>query len=300
LGCRRWDPGRRTCNPQFPRCRAIRRLDHDRTTQGVTVLNTQKKRCLVTIPAFGSDSLTHAVIPDVLAESDLVDLVIVDNGGHYQRLADEWVIEPGENIGWAGASNLGFRIAARRGYEFGLTLNNDTRLSRDFFAGLLDPRLPSDAGVIGPTYDSWWAVQSTDFKGEPHDYPPQDFFRDVPYIDGTAFMLSTEAHQAVGGLDERSFGKFAWGADIDLCLRVKRAGFGVYVTERSFVHHLEKASANEAFGKVRYQMQGLHEFKKAMRRLYGRKKLPALRKAEAIRLPLETAPSYQSARQDPT
>jgi len=102
------------------------------------------KKCLVTIPAFGSNALTHAVLPDVLAESELVDLLIVDNGGHYDTIADEWVIRPGVNIGWAGASNLGFRTAFRRGYEFAVTLNNDTRLSPGFFAGLLDPRLPDE------------------------------------------------------------------------------------------------------------------------------------------------------------
>ncbi|HEX5142596.1 MAG TPA: glycosyltransferase family 2 protein, partial [Mycobacterium sp.] len=106
------------------------------------------KKCLVTIPAFGSNALTHAVLPDILVESDLVDVLIIDNGGHYEPLVDEWVITPGKNIGWAGASNLGFRMAFRNGYEFAVTLNNDTRLSPDFFAGLLDSRLPDDVGLV--------------------------------------------------------------------------------------------------------------------------------------------------------
>ena len=245
------------------------------------------KKCLVTIPAFGSNDLTHAVLPDVMAESGLVDLLIVDNGGHYEKVADEWVIRPGKNLGWAGASNLGFRTAFRRGYEFALTLNNDTRLSRDFFAGLLDPRLPDDVGIVGPTYDGWWAVQSSDFTGAVDEYEPIDYFRRVPIVDGTALMMSAGAWEAVGDLDERTFGRFAWGSDIDLAVRVAAAGFGVYVTERSFVHHLDMVSASEAFGRNRYFFRARRDCERALKSLYGRKAVRAIRKSEPTRIPFD-------------
>jgi GT2 family glycosyltransferase len=245
------------------------------------------KKCLVTIPAFGSNALTHAVLPDVMAESDLVDLLIVDNGGHYEKVADEWVIRPGKNIGWAGASNLGFRTAFHRGYEFAVTLNNDTRLSRDFFAGLLDPRLPDDVGLVAPAYDGWWDVQSSEFAGAVDEYEPLDYFRRVPIVDGTALMMSAAAWEAVGGLDERTFGRFAWGSDIDLSIRVAAAGFGVYVTERSFVHHLDKVSASETFGRRRYFFRAQRDCERALRRLYGRRAIRAIRRSEPVRIPFE-------------
>lgn len=254
------------------------------------------KKCLVTIPAFGSNDLTHAVLPDVMAESDLVDLLIVDNGGYYEKVADEWVITPGRNIGWAAASNLGFRTAFRRGYDFAVTLNNDTRLSPDFFAGLLDPRLPKNAGIVAPTYDGWWAGQSSDFTGTVDEYEPLDYFRSAQTVDGTALMMSAPAWEAVGGLDERTFGRFAWGSDIDLCIRIAKAGFGVYVTERSFVHHLDKVSASEAFGKHRYFFRAHRDCERALRRLYGRADVRAIRKAQAVRMPFESR--YESVRAD--
>ena len=246
------------------------------------------KKCLVTIPAFGANALTHAVLPDVLAESNLVDLLIVDNGGHYEKVADEWVIRPGKNIGWAGASNLGFRTAFRRGYDFALTLNNDTRLSPDFFAGLLDPRLPDDVGLVAPAYDGWWAVQSSKYAGPVEEYRPVDYFRRVPVVDGTALMMSARAWEAVGGLDERTFGRFAWGSDIDLALRVGAAGFGVYVTERSFVHHFDMVSASETYGKHRYFFRAHRDCERALRRLYGRKAVRAIRRAEPERIAFES------------
>jgi GT2 family glycosyltransferase len=244
------------------------------------------KKCLVTIPAFGRNELTHAVLPDVLAESDLVDLLIVDNGGHYEAVADEWVERPGRNLGWAGASNLGFRTAFRRGYEFALTLNNDTRLSPEFFAGLLDIRLPDDAGLIAPVYNGWWAVQSSQHAGTASDYEPLDYVRRVPMVDGTAMMISANAWETVGGLDERTFGRFAWGSDIDLSMRVAAAGFGVYATERSFLHHADMVSAAESFGRNRYVFRAHLDCERALWRLYGRATVRKIRKSQPERIPL--------------
>jgi GT2 family glycosyltransferase len=264
----------------------------------VGVLLSPAKKCLVTIPAFGSNDLTHAVLPDIMAESNLVDLLIIDNGGHYEKIDDEWVIRPGRNIGWAGASNLGFRTAFRQGYEFCVTLNNDTRLSRNFFEGLLDPRLPDDVGLVGPTYDGWWTAQSSDFVGAVDEYEPLDYFRSVPSVDGTALMISAAAWEAVGGLDERTFGRFAWGSDIDLSIRAKRAGFGVYITERSFVHHLDMVSASEAFGKYRYFFRAHRDCERALKRLYGRKELRAMKNCQPARIPFASMSHNQSARVD--
>lgn len=245
------------------------------------------KKCLVTIPAFGRNELTHAVLPDVMAESDLVDVLVVDNGGHYEKIANESVIKPERNLGWAGGSNLGFRIAFGRGYDFALTLNNDTRLSRGFFAGLLDPRLPSDVGLVAPLYNGWWPMQKTTFSGPVSAYEPVDYFRRVTLVDGTAMMISADAWEKVGGLDERTFGQFAWGSDSDLSIRVTEAGFGVYATERSFVHHLDKVSAAETFGKNRYVFTAHRDCERALKRIYGRTTVRRIRKSQPERMPLD-------------
>ncbi|WP_082135509.1 glycosyltransferase [Mycobacterium sp. EPa45] len=247
-----------------------------------------KKKCLVTIPAYGRNELTHAVLGDVMAESDLVDLLIIDNGGHYEAVAGEWVKRPGRNLGWAGASNLGFRTAFHRNYEYALTLNNDTRLSPGFFAGLLDTRLPKDLGLVAPVYNDWWATQASTYAGAVSDYEPLDYYRRVPMVDGTAMMISANAWETVGGLDERTFGRFAWGSDIDLSMRVAAAGFGIYATERSFLHHEGMVSAAESVGRRRYFFRAHRDCERALRRLYGRAAMRALRKSLPERTPLAT------------
>jgi GT2 family glycosyltransferase len=64
---------------------------------------------LVTVPVYGQHDYTHALVEDL--ERKDADYLIVDNRGDYPKLGGEQVIRPGENLGWAGGSDLGFRIA---------------------------------------------------------------------------------------------------------------------------------------------------------------------------------------------
>lgn len=248
-------------------------------------------KCLAIIPAYGRVELTHTVLSDINAQSSRPDVLVVDNGGGYVALGGEEVIRPKGNIGWAGASNLGFRAAFSSGYRVALTLNNDTRLSPGFFDGLLDPRLPDDVGLLSPLYDQGsWVAQVCDYKGPASQYRPRDHYRSVAGVDGTAMAMFADAWTAVGDLDCRTFGKFAWGAEVDLCIRVRAAGFGIYVTERSFVNHLGKVSASERHGMRRYRKTATSDMRRGMRRLYSRNQAAQLKTAEPVRYPLVDQP----------
>jgi GT2 family glycosyltransferase len=261
--------------------------DHSRGIDLQHRTERDKPQCLVIIPAYGRVELTHAVLSDIRAQASRPDVLVVDNGGGYVPLGGEEVIRPKANIGWAGASNLGFRVAFSSGYRVALTLNNDTRLSSGFFDGVLDPRLPGDIGLLSPLYDQGsWGAQVSEYKGPASQYRPRDYYRSVAGIDGTAMAFFADAWAAVGDLDCRTFGKFAWGADVDLCIRVREAGFGIYVTERSFVNHLGKVSASECHGRRRYTNTALLDMRRGMRRQYGRYKLAELKHVEAVRYPL--------------
>ncbi len=198
---------------------------------------------LIGIPAYGQHDYTHALISDLRRES--ADFVIVDNRGDYPRLGDENVITPGRNLGWAGGSNFIFRHAFSNGYTHAMTLNNDTRLSPGFVSGILDPRIPDDAGIVVPVYDdvNGHLRILSDYRGPAGDYEPRPMLRKLPFTDGCAFMLTKQAWSAIGDFDERAFGRFAWGADVDLCLRARKAGFGVYATEMAYINHFGRKSA---------------------------------------------------------
>ncbi|WP_213015618.1 MULTISPECIES: glycosyltransferase family 2 protein [unclassified Rhodococcus (in: high G+C Gram-positive bacteria)] len=231
------------------------------------------KRCLVVVPVFGQIAMTHDLIPEILRESNLVDVLVVDNRGDYVPYAAERVATPGTNLGWAGGSNLGFRIAFREGYTHAMTLNNDTRLSPGFFAGVLDERLPGDAGLIGPMYDDTgghgW--QKAEFDGPAAEYEPVERYWQVPCFDGTAMMISAGAWEAAGEIDERTFGKYGWGANLDWCLRVADAGFGIYLTEMSYMNHLGRKTATANTHNLRYLFDAIRGLRGGMSTVYGRK-----------------------------
>lgn len=154
-----------------------------------------------------------------------------------------------------------------------MTLNNDTRLSRDFVAGMLDPRLPDDTGIVTPVYD--------DVSGHPHmvsdqrvpasEYQPRPRVREVPIVDGTAMMLTRELWRTVGGFDLRSFSKYGWGIDFDLCLRARAAGFGIYATEMAYINHFGKKTAEKQWGRRKYIVGASLLAQRDLMRLHGRR-----------------------------
>jgi len=86
-------------------------------------------------------------------------VLVVDNGstdGSLQAVQERFpeipIIETGENLGYAGGSNVGLRWALDHGADYALLLNNDTVVAPDFLRLLVeavgaDPRI----GIAGPT-----------------------------------------------------------------------------------------------------------------------------------------------------
>ncbi len=210
-------------------------------------------RLLVAVPVYGQHEYTRDLIVD-LSEQDSADfdVLVVDNRGDYQPSRDEHVIRPPKNLGWAGGSNLGFREGFGNGYSHVMTLNNDTRVSRSFVSGIMDPRLPDDAGVIAPLYDDYWPQQLCDFSGSAAEFVAHDAYRDVAFTDGVSLTLTRAAWTSAGDLDTTSFGRCGWGADLELCFRIRQSGHGCYVTERSYLNHFGRRTANAVVGRLRY------------------------------------------------
>lgn len=95
------------------------------------------KKIAVIIPVYGNHHLTRQLLSDVAREEELVKTYIIDNKGDYTRYTDEVVISPGHNLGWLKGTNLGIIQAQKEAPFAYVLLNNDTRLSRGFFAGLI-------------------------------------------------------------------------------------------------------------------------------------------------------------------
>jgi GT2 family glycosyltransferase len=223
---------------------------------------------LITVPVYGQHQYTHALVQDL--EREGADYLIVDNGGDYPAIGTERIVKPGRNLGWAGGSDLGFRIAFSEGYSHAMTLNNDTRISRGFVDALVDPRLPGNAGVVGPVIDHGFPSAESEAKPHAADYAPREVYRQVPAVEGTALALSQACWQTIGGLDLHTFRRYGWGIDLDLALRAQDAGFGVVVTEMAYINHSGHQTAVANFGRRRYEQRANFEKVRGLRQLHGR------------------------------
>jgi N-acetylglucosaminyl-diphospho-decaprenol L-rhamnosyltransferase len=175
---------------------------------------------------------------DALEREGVEEILVVDNGSG----ADEVVrlgARPGvalhrlpENRGFAAPANLGARAARA---PFLALVNNDCVLEAGYLAACLSalergPALAAVQGVVldgaGLAVDGWgfgWTARAEAVQlgrgGPPPAAGSAPF--DVPGVSATAALFRREAFLGAGGFVE-SF--FAWYEDVDLSLRLRRAG----------------------------------------------------------------------------
>lgn len=209
-----------------------------------------------------------------------VETVVVDNSpgdGAGEIVRGEFpfaaYLAAPENLGFGRANNLGF---ARTRGEFVLFLNPDTivhaaalahcvqRLREDAGIGLISPRLVQADGAMDlacrrsiPTlWDGFCRASGLAarfprrawFAGYNLTHLPDDGTYDVGAVNG-AFMLGRRAvfeQVAERGtvFDERFF---MYGDDLDLCLRVARAGHRIVYDGRVQITHLKGMSVARDF-----------------------------------------------------
>jgi GT2 family glycosyltransferase len=199
-------------------------------------------RTLAVIPTFGQHHLTRALIDDCFRES--VGILVVDNRGDYKQTRHEYVLRATSNLGWLKANNLAIEYAMRMAkWDRFVLLNNDLRLSRDFFAGLVWAESISGASIVGASYDGHWKVQRP-YKVSSGEYLPADTYFPEPDVipfgacDGACVSIHRRVIEQVGYLDKERFGRFGWAALTDLCFRAREAGITTAISRAAFANHL--------------------------------------------------------------
>jgi N-acetylglucosaminyl-diphospho-decaprenol L-rhamnosyltransferase len=200
-----------------------------------------------------------------------VEIIVVDNSpsdgiGTLIASRFEWVryVDPGVNLGFGRANNLGYTYSSG---DFVLFLNPDTvcnvraiehcisRLQSDRSIGLISPKLIQGDGAMDqacrrsiPTlWDGFCRATglaakfpgSRVFAGYNLTHLPEDGTYDVGAINGAFMMVSREVLGHVGTFDEAFF---MYGDDLDLCIRVARAGWRVIYDGRIQIVHLKGTS----------------------------------------------------------
>jgi N-acetylglucosaminyl-diphospho-decaprenol L-rhamnosyltransferase len=172
-----------------------------------------------------------------------------------------------DNLGFAAANNLGATCAAGRNLLF---LNPDTVVMESALQTMLiilDEL--ADAGVVGPMLlNSDFTVQTSCVQSFPtilnqildsealrKRFPNSELWgmqalftssdapTDVDAISGACMMMKSDTFAKVGGF---STDYFMYSEDVDLCFRIKKAGFHNYfVGSARVVHHGGRSSASE-------------------------------------------------------
>ena len=182
------------------------------------------------------------------------DVVLVDNGstdgsGEILRHGFQETINLASpaNIGFTGGNNLGMQYALDKGYSYIMLLNNDVDVNPDFLEPLIsrmdaDPQMGAIQPLImfhhnrklvwnaGGKYLNWFGVSKT------LTIPPEaTSFRQTDWITGCAFMIKAEVLRKVGLLEEKYF---IYHEDVDLSLRIRKAGYSLWIEPDSVIYHI--------------------------------------------------------------
>jgi GT2 family glycosyltransferase len=206
------------------------------------------------------------------------EIVFVDNGsvdGSLDEIARRFpgvvLLRNRENLGFGEGANQGAREALARGASHVFFVNNDVRLP----AGALDLLVralaeKTEVGIVGPRvlYKSepgrvwcaggmltWKENLSTLLGHRQLDGPEWRESRDVDYVAGCALLVRRGVLEKVGMFDAKYF---AYMEDVDLCLRAKRAGYGVRLVGDAAAYHASSSATGGGYNPRRKYMMGVN------------------------------------------
>lgn len=200
-------------------------------------------------------------------------VVVVDNAsvdGTADRVAAQLpaltLIRNGRNLGFAGGMNTGIRalLAERAPPEAIVLLNQDTMVDRGWLGAIVAPLAEPAVGAVGckirypdgtiqhagVTLD-WPRATARHVGWHEVDAGQHDTPRDVDGITFAAVALRSAALERVGPLDE-GYGP-AYFEDVDLCRRLRLAGYTLrYEPRATLVHQESRSIRDELARSARY------------------------------------------------
>ncbi len=200
-------------------------------------------------------------LPSVVAHSAGARIIVADNGSPddsiaflQQRYPDVEIIDLQHNYGFAEGYN---RALARVQADIFVILNSDVEVS----AGWMEPVLEAmqkdrTIAIAQPKILAWHEKSRFEYAGaaggwidalgypfcrgrifhhREEDTGQYDQAQECFWAAGAAFFIRAGLYRAFGGFDGDYF---AHNEEIDLCWRLKRAGYSVWCIPQSVVYHL--------------------------------------------------------------
>jgi GT2 family glycosyltransferase len=230
----------------------------------------QKRKVSIIIPSNGANELLETCIGSILDGTAYpnYEIVVVNNGprrpeefDYYRRIETDprvrvlhYAAGDGETFNYNSVNNFGARAASG---DLLLFLNNDTRvIAPDWLDELVLWAEREEIGVVGAkllhpdgTIQHAGVVIGLSgfaghiFAGQPENqwtiFGLAEWYRNYSAVTGACMMVRREVYDKIGGLDEAFL---LCGSDVEICLRVQRAGLRVVVNPFARLIHLEGAT----------------------------------------------------------
>jgi GT2 family glycosyltransferase len=165
------------------------------------------------------------------------------------------IIDAGRNLGYGGGANLGLEWARRAGATYAWVLNNDTEvdprsvselvevMERETDYGILTPQIDAPIGPEAPS-GIWFAGGTANLARaitRQQVVPPSSRAAVEPtgYVTGCAMFIRLHALDTTGPFWEPLF---LYWEDVDLSLRMRRAGWRLGVVPAARVLHFVHGS----------------------------------------------------------
>lgn len=221
---------------------------------------------------FHSDQDTLSIIKDLESNDPVsgveIKIYAVDNSRsegfkkEIKKFKQTLYVDSPSNLGFAGGNNLGIRKALADGHDIICLINNDTVSPKDLIKNITDspinnPKVGAVGGLIyfakgyefKDKYSSdekgrviWYAGGRFDWdnilgSGDHVDEVDEGQFKksfDTDFITGALFITRADVLKKVGIFDENYF---MYLEDVDLCVRIKKAGFRLVVDPNIKIWH---------------------------------------------------------------
>jgi GT2 family glycosyltransferase/glycosyltransferase involved in cell wall biosynthesis len=199
-----------------------------------------------------------------MSDPPLQQIIVVDNGdgralGEALGTAGAVrMIATGENVGFAGGSNAGIRVALEAGADAVFLVNSDVSVS-PFTTSSLAGAVGGAVGIAGPvvrnrTHPDRILSGGIDFdhrtgRMRARTALPDGRQRAPSAVSGCAMLVDRRVFDRIGLLSEPYFFGFE---DIEFCERARAAGFDVAVVPESVAYHAGGATMGVSTDRLYY------------------------------------------------
>lgn len=193
-------------------------------------------RVLIIVVTYNAMQWAEKCLSSLKRSSHNVDVFIIDNGSkdstvsfikeHYPEYT---LIEPGNNLGFGAANNIGLKYAIEQNYDYVYLLNQDAWIFPDTIQKLIDAsKLHKEYGIISPMQYSGDEIKLDSGFQRIYDNANKnnEELIEVPFIMAAHWFIPCKFIKKIGGFSPTFF---HYGEDNNMIDRTHFHGFKVGV-----------------------------------------------------------------------